>query len=69
MTINARVLPILTIVAAIIALWYALVPVMNAGVVSLRAENAGESLGHRDLIAATIELDRPVLPAPHQIAR
>jgi NitT/TauT family transport system permease protein len=68
MTISARVLPVLTIVIGMVALWYALVPVMNAGVVQLRAENAGESLGLWGRVTASMELDRPVLPAPHQIA-
>jgi NitT/TauT family transport system permease protein len=68
MTISARVLPVLTILAGIVAVWYALVPVMNAGVVQMRAENTGENLGLSGRLAASMELDRPVLPAPHQIA-
>jgi NitT/TauT family transport system permease protein len=68
MTISQRVLPVTAIVAAILALWYALVPVMNAPVAQMRAENAGGKLSLTALIASTMELDRPVLPAPHQIA-
>ena len=68
MTTSARIVPVLTVVAGLLVLWYALVPVMNADVTRQRAEGAGETLSTSQLIAATMRQERPVLPAPHQIA-
>jgi NitT/TauT family transport system permease protein len=70
MTIDAkaRILPVVCVVAALLVVWYALVPVMNAPIAKQRAENAGQTLDLGALIAATMREERPILPAPHQIA-
>ncbi len=61
------VLPVLTVVAAIMAFWYAMVPVMNLPWERDQAERAGTTPALSEMIAKTYAQERPVLPAPHQI--
>jgi len=61
-------LPILAVVAALLAVWYVGAVWLNAPQVIDRYERAGTTdwtLGQ--LIDDTLAMDRPVLPAPHQI--
>jgi NitT/TauT family transport system permease protein len=63
------VLPVLTVVAAIIALWYAAAVGLNRAWVYDQAERAGVApASGMALIAETWSQERPVLPAPHQVA-
>lgn len=64
-----QLVPLLTIVAALIVVWYLAAIVMNAPLARMAAENAGRTLSAVELTEATWSLDRPVLPAPHQIVR
>jgi len=61
------VLPILTVVAAIVALWYAGSVAMNAGWARDQAARAGTELATGDLVRDTLAQERPRLPAPHQV--
>lgn len=61
------VLPILTVVAAIVALWYAAAVPMNAQWAKDQAARADVELSTSELIADTWNQDRPRLPAPHQV--
>jgi NitT/TauT family transport system permease protein len=65
---KGRVLPILTVVAIILLLWYALAVLLNYNRVSeqLAGTNPDYSIG--DLLRGTWSMERPVLPAPDQIA-
>lgn len=65
---EGRALPVLAVLLAILALWY-------AGAVFMNWTTAGERLlrempeaGVIDRVAATLSDQRPLLPAPHQIA-
>lgn len=60
--------PVLSVLAAIIAIWYAGAVVMNAPWALDQAERAGETLSAGDLIRDTMFQDRARLPAPHQVA-
>ncbi len=62
-----RLLPILTVVAAIVAIWYVATVWMNAQWTRDQAERAGVELSFRDIVTDTLAQDRPVLPAPHQV--
>ncbi len=64
-----RVLPILTVIAAIIVVWYGAAVGMNAAWVRDQAARAGTSVTTADLLRDTMRQERPVLPAPHQVAR
>ena len=64
----SRVLPILTVVLVIVALWYAAAVRLNAPWVHDQAERAGAPAPEFGaLVVATLNQDRPVLPAPHQV--
>ncbi|WP_395703824.1 ABC transporter permease [Aquabacterium sp.] len=63
-----RAMPVATMLAAVLLLWY-------VGSVGLNAAGAIERVlapkgpySTLDLIATTLEMQRPVLPAPHQVA-
>lgn len=58
-----RTVPVLTILAAILLAWYAACLPMNAGLPSMPQEG-----GVAERYRAAWALERPVLPAPHQIA-
>lgn len=62
-----RILPILTVVLAILALWYIAAIWLNAQWVLDQAERAGHSVGLWEIIEKTMSQDRPKLPAPHQV--
>lgn len=64
-----RVLPVVTVVAVIVAFWYAAAVWLNAPRVIEQLEGNATAWTARDLLRGTWSMDRPVLPAPHQIAR
>ncbi len=61
------VLPILTVVAAIVVMWYAAAIGMNVKWAREQAARQGVELGFTELVADTWSQDRPRLPAPHQV--
>ncbi len=64
---GGNVLPVLTVVAVIMLLWYVMAVVLNAPWAYDQAGRADVELGFSDLVAATWSQDRPRLPAPHQV--
>jgi NitT/TauT family transport system permease protein len=60
--------PVLAVLAIVIALWYALAVWLNAPQVIERTLSAQPGWQAADLVRLTLSMDRPVLPAPHQIA-
>jgi len=63
-----RILPVASVLAAILALWYLGAVILNAPWARDQAERAGTTLTTAQLIADTMAQDRPVLPTPHQVA-
>jgi NitT/TauT family transport system permease protein len=63
-----RVLPVLTVLLAIVAIWYLAAIWMNSTWVQDQAARADTVLTTGDLVHQTLTLERPVLPAPHQVA-
>lgn len=61
-------IPILAVVAAIVAIWYAAAVFMNAQWTRDQAARAGVELSASALVADTLAQERPRLPAPHQVA-
>ena len=59
--------PVLTVTAALLALWYAAVIPMNAQWERDQARRAGVEITTTELVARTLAQDRPRLPAPHQV--
>jgi NitT/TauT family transport system permease protein len=66
--IRHRVLPVVTVVAAILALWYVGAFLLNRQWTYDQAARANVSVSFREVLADTMAQDRPVLPAPHQVA-
>ncbi len=62
------VLPILTVVGAIILLWYAAAVWLNSAWTYDQAARAGIERSFSEVVADTMVQGRPVLPAPHQVA-
>jgi NitT/TauT family transport system permease protein len=59
--------PVLVVVLAILALWYVAAVLMNWQGTADAFERAGEQRSGGEILAATLEQERPMLPAPHQI--
>lgn len=60
--------PVAVIVAVLIALWYLAAIVMNAPMVRDAFEREETQYTWSDVIAGTMDQERPVVPAPHQVA-
>jgi NitT/TauT family transport system permease protein len=60
-------LPVLTVVAGILLVWYAAAIILNAPWARDQAARADTALGPAALVAATMDQERPRLPAPHQV--
>lgn len=63
-----NLLPVLTVVAAIILVWYGAAVALNARWERDQAARAGETISLAELLPRTLAQERPVLPAPHQVA-
>lgn len=63
-----RLLPVLTVLAVITVVWYAAAVLMNAPWVRDQAARSRETVSTSALVRETLSLERPVLPAPHQVA-
>ena len=62
------ILPLTTILLALVAFWYVAAALMNASLQRDVFANAGRTdYSTADLVSASLNMDRPVLPAPHQI--
>jgi NitT/TauT family transport system permease protein len=62
-----RLGPVLVVLGLGIVAWYGLAIALNQAQVSERLDNLGNPWGARDLVAAAWSMERPVLPAPHQV--
>ena len=60
--------PVLVVLAAVLLLWYGAAVWLNAPQVIERTLSSQPGWGAADLLRLTWSMDRPVLPAPHQIA-
>ena len=60
--------PVLAVLAILTFIWYAAAVGLNAAQVIERTLSSQPGWGATDLIRLTLSMDRPVLPAPHQIA-
>ena len=62
-----KILPIGTVVLAIVALWYAAAVFLNTPFERDQAERAGTTISFSEILPRTMAQERPVLPAPHQV--
>jgi len=63
-----RVAPVLTVLAVVLVAWHAAAVWLNAPQVIERTLSSQPGWSALDLVRLTLSMDRPVLPAPHQIA-
>jgi NitT/TauT family transport system permease protein len=59
--------PVLVIVVALVVIWYVAAVLMNASLVRDAFEREETAYGLSDLIAGTLNAERPLVAAPHQI--
>jgi NitT/TauT family transport system permease protein len=64
---RGRVMPVVTIVAALIVLWYLLAILLNWPQVTAMMANNNQTGTTAEIIGATWSMERPVLPSPHQV--
>ncbi|WP_373236450.1 ABC transporter permease [Cohaesibacter celericrescens] len=62
-----KIFAVLTVIFAIVVLWYGAAVMMNAKWVKEQAVRAKVELSTTQLISQTLSQDRPVVPAPHQV--
>ena len=65
---KGRVLPIVAVLAVVIVFWYALAVALNHARVSEQLAGVNPDYSVGDLLKGTWSMERPVLPAPDQIA-
>ena len=63
-----RIGPVLTVLALVLLAWYGAAVWLNAPQIIERVLSHQPGWGAADLMRLTWAMDRPVLPAPHQIA-
>ncbi|WP_417245664.1 MULTISPECIES: ABC transporter permease [Celeribacter] len=63
-----KIVPVLTVLAVLIVIWYAAAVKMNSTWTFDQAERAGTEVSFSELVKDTMSQTRPLLPAPHQIA-
>lgn len=61
-------LPVAMVLLAVLLAWYAAAWALNSPGAIERVLNAREAWNWRDLLQATMDMERPVMPAPHQVA-
>ncbi len=66
--VRNSVIPVGTVLIAIVALWYVFAVILNAPFERDQAARANTPITTGQLIANTMAQERPVLPAPHQVA-
>ncbi len=62
-----NLIPVLTVVAVIVAIWYAAAVWLNAQWVLDTAARQDREIGSAELVLETWSQDKPRLPAPHQV--
>jgi len=65
---SSDVVPILAVVLALVAVWHAGAFLLNAPLASDAFARQHKQPTALELVEATFSMDRPVLPAPHQVA-
>ncbi len=60
--------PVLVVLLSVLLLWYVGAWAMNAQGAIERVLPADQPWSWQDLLAATLSMERPVLPAPHQVS-
>jgi NitT/TauT family transport system permease protein len=65
----AQIAPVVVVVSALVGIWYVAAVLMNLGLVRDGLARAEVSYTTGELILRTLNAERPLLPAPHQIVQ
>ncbi|MBB3398433.1 ABC transporter permease [Rhizobium sp. BK060] len=68
-TLKDRIVPVLTILLALIAIWYVAAVLMNASFQRDMDQRANQTPGTIEFIEKTLTQPKPLLPAPHQVVQ
>ncbi len=68
-TLRDRIVPVLTILVALIAVWYVAAVLMNASFQRDMDQRANQTPGTVEFIEKTLSQPKPLLPAPHQVVQ
>jgi NitT/TauT family transport system permease protein len=68
-TLRSKVVPVSTILAGIVVLWYVFAVVLNAPFQRDLDRRAGETPTTMEFVARTLAQKKPTMPAPHQVAQ
>lgn len=68
-TVKDRIVPVLTILLALIAIWYVAAVLMNASFQRDMDQRANQTPGTVEFVEKTLSQPKPLLPAPHQVAQ
>lgn len=63
------IVPVLTVVGAIFIVWYLAAVALNSTWAYDKAKRADQTLTFSQMVADTMAQDKPLLPAPHQVAK
>ncbi|MBX4923828.1 ABC transporter permease subunit [Rhizobium bangladeshense] len=67
-TLKDKIVPVLTILLALVAIWYVAAILMNAPFQRDMDSRAGVTPTTMEFIGKTLAQPKPILPAPHQVA-
>jgi NitT/TauT family transport system permease protein len=65
----AQIAPVVVVVSALVGIWYVAAVLMNLGLVRDGLARAEVSYTTGELILRTLNAERPLLPAPHQVVQ
>jgi len=66
--LSKSIIPVLTMVFVILVIWYSFTIYLNTPFERDKAERSGSTISFAEIIPKTMMQERPVLPAPHQVA-
>ena len=66
---QGKSVPIITVLATLVIVWYAAAVWMNAPFEQDKAARGGHELSFTELVSKTWAQNRPVIPAPHQVVQ
>ncbi|MGN6534192.1 MAG: ABC transporter permease [Mesorhizobium sp.] len=68
-SLRSKIVPVSTILAGIVVLWYVFAVVLNAPFQRDLDRRAGETPTTMEFVARTLAQKKPTMPAPHQVAQ
>ncbi|QFY60952.1 ABC transporter permease [Rhizobium grahamii] len=68
-TLRDKIIPVATILAVLIAVWYVAAVLMNASFQRDMDQRANQTPGTMEFIENTLSQPKPLLPAPHQVVQ